>query len=484
MVAGFPTKVPCNLDYTAYQISVDNDTYREAFSLYNANEATLTMIGSAKTRNTVGYAYAEDDDYTNAYTFLADQMIYSYNYTTDFRARTYALRTQCAPMTARCFPASDAYSPTQNYFYSSDFGLGSVGENYTFQCTPGFSGNVTSNGASLATNYRAESTAAAVGIGFSPDANLSRMVGNNESDPEIASYANPLHFGTWSLGWGKVPDEVTKAAWRNDSNIYVDAYGSYVWMLNCDTTIYDFTYDFINGTIMDNFTATVVKDQEIGGVVSYPFVAGLPIAQTCIEYASAEILDSANSTQLAEWWADQFSYCAVVMMAATFNKSAAILEQTRDNSYGATRVPIVPLYVLLGLKFLYCLAVLGLAIAAYQFTNPSESQSVKERLTVKGLAATCFCDANTHQQVAVQNVEQLFQSPKEAPDAEAATPPELKVGMVMTELGGWQFVKMAAGKVFNVVSPIVQADAMAVAKGGQFGADGVTAADWISMVKK
>ncbi|KAI1615156.1 hypothetical protein EDD37DRAFT_649843 [Exophiala viscosa] len=160
--------------------------------------------------------------------------------------------------------------------------------------------------------------------------------------------------------------------------------------------------------------------------------------------------------------------------------SLSILEQTRNNTYGATRVPIVPLFVLLGIKFLYCMAVFGLAIAAYQFTNPSESQSVKERLSVKGLAATCFAEANTHQQVAVQNVEQLFQQPK-AQDAEAAPTPEVKVGMVMTELGGWAFVKLAAGKVLQTVAPIVQADVMAVAKGGQFGSDGQSAAGWISL---
>lgn len=150
-------------------------------------------------------------------------------------------------------------------------------------------------------------------------------------------------------------------------------------------------------------------------------------------------------------------------------------------------MPIVPLFVLLGLKFLYCFVVLCLAVAASHYANPTETQSVKERLTVKGLAATYFCDSPSHQQVAVKDVEQLFQPSNKAPptdDAEAAVPAESKIGMVQTDMGGWQFVEMAASKVYDTVSPIVEKQLMSDASVGTFGADGMEAANWISLVKK
>ncbi|KIV86738.1 hypothetical protein PV11_02333 [Exophiala sideris] len=471
-------KIPCNSDMYLYDnsSSAQNDSTKRAYNLFNMNEAGLTMVGYSNT-SVLAYNPPRPDgtpDYeVNAYSFLADYYLDS---SRDFRARTYAVRTQCAPMTAKCFPSTESPGPDQ-----VDEGLKFINDNYTFQCGPDYTGEVTSNGASFASGLRVYSNSSSVGIGFAPDANLSRMIGNDSSKVEFASYTNPLYFGTWSLGWGTASGDTSEDLWHNDTNILLDQYNSYVWMLNCSATAYDVTYDWINGSVA-HWNEKVVTDQEFGGMVSYPFVSGLSIAQTCLEYASARMMYALDSNQLAFWWGDEFSQCAVAMMSATFNQSSTILEQTRNNNYGATRVPIVPLFVLLGIKFLYCMAVFGLAVAAYQFTNPSESQSVKERLSVKGLAATAFAEANTHQQVAVQNVEQLFQQPR-AQDAEAAPPPDVKVGMVMTELGGWAFVKMAAGKVFETVSPIVQANVMAVAKGGQFGSDGQNAADWISMVK-
>jgi hypothetical protein len=315
------------------------------------------------------------------------------------------------------------------------------------------------------------------------------MIGNNASLPEFAAFTNPLYFGAWSVGWKIMPESDIDGPkwgadpWDWDPEIYYDDANYYAWMLNCSMEVYYAQYDWINGTVERFWTELAEPDS--GGAVSYPFTSGLPIAQLCTAPAASRVQKTNDSVTLANWWADYFSTCAIDLMAGTLDPVPTDWEQTRNNNFGATRVPIVPLFVLLGFKLLYCLAVLCLAVAAYHYTNPVETQSVKERLTAKGLAATYFCDSPSHQQIAVKDVEQLFQpaTAKAVRDPEAVAPAEPKIAMVQTEMGGWQFVKLAATKVYDTVSPIVEKQLMGDASAGDFGSNGTDAANWISLVK-
>ncbi|KIX96774.1 uncharacterized protein Z520_07494 [Fonsecaea multimorphosa CBS 102226] len=477
-------KLPCNMIGLYYNKDVNHTTVWD-YSISNANQAALTIANLSDT-NTVNDWYNSTSDPVHHYKYLAHTGL---GFATDFRAKTVAVKTQCAPMTEQCFQACFSDNPDEedNCRY--------LNNSYAFQCSPGFTGELTSNGASWATSLRKNSSVGSTGFGFALDASLSQMIGHDPSKVEFAAFTNPLYFGTWSLGWQNMPDDdyddagggnpKNKDPWDLDRNIFWDANYYYAWMLNCSTEISYAYYEWINGTT-HSFTPWPAP-QEIGGMVSYPFVSGLPLGELCAQSAASHMKEANNSTQLANLFADYFSTCALGIMAGNINPTETILEQTRNNNYGATRVPIVPLFVLLGFKFLYCLAVLCLAIAAYHYTNPAEAQSVKERLTIKGLAATYFCDTPSHQQVAVQNVEQLFRSPEAtnaAGDAEAAVPAEQKVGIVQTEMGGWQFVKMTASKVYDAVGPIVEKQLMSDANAGNFGTDGKDVANWVSLVQK
>ncbi|KIW17660.1 hypothetical protein PV08_04855 [Exophiala spinifera] len=477
---GDPWPMPCNMNYLTYDQDI-HDPRKWSYNVFNANEAMLTMTGLSETN--IVRTYSDPENPNVQYKYLADKMM---NTTRDFRALTFAVKTECTPMTTKCFPWVSVDQSKDNW--------GSIGTNYTFQCSPGYVGELTSNGASLATGLRTTSNVS-TGVGFAPDASLSRMIGNDASNVEFAAFTNPLYFGAWSLGWKNVPNGTDWGEWEYDEEIFYDDNYYYTWMLNCSTSLYAVNYDWVNGTVQTFNTS--LSDADAGGPVSYPFAAGLPAADLCLDYASARIQQADNSSQLADWWGNFFSSCAMYMFSATLDAHETDLEQTRNNNHIATRVPIVPLFVLLGFKFLYCFAVLVLAVAAYHYTNPSESQSVKERLSVKGLAATCFGEGPSHQQVAVKNIEQLFQPPAAGAagaadatnrdanaEAEANPPPEQKVAMVQTEMGGWQFVKMAAGRVYDTVAPIVERQVMSEATGGTFGAGGQDAAKWISLVKK
>lgn len=108
---------------------------------------------------------------------------------------------------------------------------------------------------------------------------------------------------------------------------------------------------------------------------------------------------------------------------------ANILEQSRA-VLSLTRVPKVPLYILLVLKFLYVLSAILLAIAAICFTRPAETQEVKARLSIKGLAAASF-EPDAQKEQAVSSLEEMFA--EHNPEGEKETK---RVEIVKRERGG------------------------------------------------
>ncbi|KAJ9626686.1 uncharacterized protein PV06_01505 [Exophiala oligosperma] len=481
-VSGF--EFPCNaLWWDQNNTATGNDstltnTTEWDYSILNINEISET-IANQSSKNSI-MMWPPQNQTINSHYFLTALNL---DTSVDFRASTFAVKTQCKPMTSTCFPQTPSELAEKKL---QGLSATYLGDDYAFHCSSGFTGDLRSNGVSVATGLRQSSTTS-MGIGFAPDAALSSMIGSSASKLEFGAYTNPLYFGAWSVGFKTLNgalklSEVTDP-WEDDPEIYYDQYNKFAWMLNCSSSVYQVSYDWVNGTIQ-RFDTTMVSDPLIGGVVSYPFVSGINVAHSCIEWATIKVQNSNGSKGISHDWAEYFSSCAISMLASPLQGIPPVLVQTRDDAYAATRVPIVPLFALLAFKFLYCLAVFILAVAAYKFTNPSETQSVKERLSVKGLAATAFADGPNHQQVAVKNVEQLFQPPAhEASDAEAATPSDQKVGMVMTKAGGWAFVKLAAGKVYDAVSPIFEKELMQEANTGAFGTGGKEVANWVSLVK-
>lgn len=239
---------------------------------------------------------------------------------------------------------------------------------------------------------------------------------------------------------------------------------------------------------MTEWNATV-SPPDSGGMLSLPFVSALALGSLALSLASTEISTAANSVELANWWGQEFSRFAITLLAGSMQSLNNSIEQTRNNSHSATRVPMIPLFLLLGFKMAYCLAVLFLAIAAWYYTDPRETQSVKERLTIQGLAAAYFAEGSLHQQLAVKNVEELFQNSASGAvrkDAEVARGNDNvdKVAMKPTELGGWQVVKVATGTVWTHVEPIITSEVIAQSNAGAFGASGRDAAPWVGLVRK
>jgi hypothetical protein len=441
------------------------------FVMDGTNEATEALYASSTTNYVSSYV---DPKTEKVYYYMADTAVISNLYARDFQTSTLAVETQCNLITSRCLPKS------------TDGSAQYIGT-YDFHCPNGFNGSLLSNGASSAAKFNTTTQPGGdmAGITFFSDAQMSDRI----KDSEFASLQNPLYFGTWSVGWQVAPwndGSGTNGFWDSDPEIFYDFSWNYIWMLNCSSTIYDVTYSFFNGSITKWDTS--LAQQDSGGLLSLPFVSGMPLGTLSLELATTNVNSVQNSSQLTSVWSQQFSRYGMATLAGSLESVGNHLEQTRNNSHAATRVPMIPLFLLLGLKILYCLAVLLLAFAAWYCTNPRETQSVKERLTVKGLAAAYFADGSSHQKVAVKNVEQLFQDSTksdgkgEIETAEVVT--ENKVGMKPTELGGWEFVKLAAGTVWKQVEPIIASETITQANAGVFGTSGQDAAELVGLIRK
>ncbi|KAK7894806.1 hypothetical protein LTR67_005545 [Exophiala xenobiotica] len=467
-------RLPYNLDYLP-----DPDVKgKNVIFLWQADESINTLKIQSDTNWIWEHPHIVDNT-TYYQLYMTDRAIDS---TRDFKTKTLSVQTSCVPMTSQCLPeGNNKENP------------GYIDTDYSFDCGSGFNGSLLSNGATSGAMFNTTTHSGGVmaGISFSPNFNLSGKV----PDSEFASFQNPLNFGAWSVGWQVPPKNDTdgnSAPWDWDDEIFYDYYWNYVWMLNCTATIYETTYSTVNLTNV-TFVESVKAPADVGGMLSFPFVSGLPATMLALAEASTAIAQTDNSDDLAGLWARKFSQYSLSLLAGSMNPAPNIIEQLRNNSYGATRIPMVPLFALIALKLLYCVAVLVLAAAVWHFTDPLVSQSVKERLSVKGLAAAYFADgAGSHQQAAVKNVEQLFQKPQSAApgeggDAEAAArgpAEEPKVAMKQTEAGGWQFVKVVSKKVWANVEPIIEKQVVFQANAGDFGADGKDAANWVSLVTK
>ncbi|KAK5677772.1 hypothetical protein LTS10_009655 [Elasticomyces elasticus] len=364
-----------------------------------------------------------------------------------------------------------------------------------------------------------------VGMAFAPDRNLSSRVGQyydslpmvvstlpgfNETqgafDPNAAvvgsnwSYQyilpkNPLNFAVWASGYptfdGKsVTNRVIDNPLLNDTEIFHDTKSTY-WILGCETTVYDVTYTWVNGSV-HTFNATPASE-DMGGLISAPFAFQLGQAVPALSNLASKAGIQNTSIDLAESFAGEWSQAALAMSVGVLDPAPNAIEQVRNSTIAVARVPMIPLYLLLGFKAIYVVAVIALAIGAYCFTHPGETEVVKAQLSAKGLAAAHFDDPGLLQQNVVKEMQARLQTGKDnqhdpkpalqrantAPAGHevAAVPTDKRVGLVAQADGAWKLALIADG-VWQGVKPIAVNLVAIEAAAGQMGTAGQVINAW------
>lgn len=147
-------------------------------------------------------------------------------------------------------------------------------------------------------------------------------------------------------------------------------------------------YTWANGALLD-YNLELVSP-EMAAMVSTPFSLTLALPKIA-ETSIANIAGLSNTAhQLSTTYADGFSSAAIALATGVMAPAPNIIQQQRNSTISAARVPLLPLYLLLGPKAIYIVAVIVLAIGAYCFMHPAETDVVKEQLSVKGLVAAHF----------------------------------------------------------------------------------------------
>jgi hypothetical protein len=285
-----------------------------------------------------------------AYTYLGEANIPNQ---IDFQASTFALTTQCTPISQAC-------------------GLiAAYGASTPFSCTSAFQGDVT-----------ALRSGRPIGIVLLEDDTLTTNITFGSKD------LNPYYFGTWALvdTQGHLPGQASLGRLlQEDPEIVTPVHGGLAWVLSCSTTVFELAYSRINGTVQA--LSVTRANASVGGIIAAPTNEGF--GQSDIEIAARISSFSTTSQELANKWAALYSQTALGLSAGVMSPRSNIKQQTRSSILVA-RVPKLPLFVLIGLNLLYALLGILLALYAACFSSPSTTKDIQARLTVAGLAAVCF----------------------------------------------------------------------------------------------
>jgi hypothetical protein len=193
-------------------------------------------------------------------------------------------------------------------------------------------------------------------------------------------------------------------------------------------------------------------------------------------------------------FADHWSRTVLALSAGVMSREPNLLTQIRSEPRQVARVPLLPLYILLALKAIYVIAVIALAIGAYCFTHPAETEIVKTQLSTRGLAAAHFDEPDILQSKVVSQLSERLQPATTRDDqAEPDDPakgglkraatflgdmPDKRIGVVAHADGVWRFAVVANG-VWNGIKPLAVDLVDVEAKEGHLGTAGDLVKAWI-----
>lgn len=397
----------------------------------------------------------------------------------DYQAKTLATTSQCQPMTLKQCGITYAQNNSQRFQCNENF-VGDLSLPYLNTSATGYENQYSAN----------------VGLAFSANAALTDVTGRivNSAVEQIPEATipemyrtNPLYYGAWAFGFPG-PNLSSNLSSTYMANIdYIPCinttdpaycYGAQfggLWMLNCSTTVYDLTYTWVNGSVASYNTSLASTD--MAALLTGPFVTMSNLYINDSLYDAAIVAGAAdNSVGIANLFADEYGKLLLAYVVPALEPELVQVQQNRTVVPNVARVPLVPLYLLLATKAIYVIAVIVLAIAAYAFTHPAETEIVKDQLTIKALTSAHFDRPDVMQKYAVDQLQYidptkaassadndgaskpLLQHAATAPPdtpANSVKPEEPKIGLIPAVDGTWQWVVKADG-VWNTVKPFVK----------------------------
>ncbi|EXJ70190.1 uncharacterized protein A1O5_06258 [Cladophialophora psammophila CBS 110553] len=307
----------------------------------------------------------------------------------DYSARSYAVRSQCKPVTSDCMSYLDVYG---------------VGTDY--HCPFAFQGTAdTSVGSSNS-----------VTMAYFTDSSGS----NNNTDTN--AIANPYYYAAVAVVNMRNGPSV---ALLNDPQILKGGHGgSTIIALFCNSIIYDLEYTSVNGTIT-RFVTTLSNSSVTNILQGTQRLTQAGDANLVQAASVAGLGDSAQA--ISNQFALSYSQTALAVASGAFQPLPALESQSRETMLVA-RVPKAPLACLLAANL--SLAVLGIVLTVVAVSCGSgETNEVQARLSIPALVASQFEEARVR--APVEKVEDMFE--------EGHGKPGPRIGFVRSPQGAWIF---------------------------------------------
>ncbi|KAK5057838.1 hypothetical protein LTR84_011839 [Exophiala bonariae] len=293
----------------------------------------------------------------------------------DFQANTYAMSTTCKPVSQECNLEWTSYCTYEVC------NANMVTPSIAYNCSPTLSGNMLNN---TGTTFDANQGGGSRGTSstgfflqlFEKD-NYVNPIGTNGGNTTMR---NPFYFTTGAL-------LATTDLLASDPEAISSDSQNYAFILSCVSTVYDFVYNTVNGTVVNgtytasNDTLTANIRWALGNVQAY--------SRNALESAWISGAQQVNTSQgLSDFFAQRFSETAMSMVVGITQPSLNIAERTREHLL-VTRLPKAPFFTLIVLNLLY--AVLGVLLAVVAVASqPRATRDVQARLSIAGLVAALF----------------------------------------------------------------------------------------------
>lgn len=281
------------------------------------------------------------------YSILTDRQISA---DVDFLASTLAINTECKPITrSGC---------TLNAPNNFQFGEYNCSRNFTGSFEYGVGGDYVP-----LVLYRSA---------YNPDS-------GNSSD-----FSNPTSI-KFAFSIYDYISEDSKFPLANDSEILYKSNLGYAFILECNSTVYNVTYTWVNGSVA--YLSTSLIDLEVvGNIVSNQETLNgtyqVQIAAVMAGYTSNTSQSLANEIAFA------YSQNAVAYVAGQFAPLANEKEVRRTTIF-VSRVPLAPLLSLIVANCLYVAVSLVVAIIALRVTEEG-SREIQKKLSIWGLVLHAF----------------------------------------------------------------------------------------------
>jgi hypothetical protein len=307
----------------------------------------------------------------------------------DYTVGTYAIHSQCMPVTAQCLNATMT---------------GALGD----MCSTGVI-----NKPDLSTGNNSYTTS----LSFFKDANAFETTDGPSSNPYYWSTVIYTGMGMNLSESLRMDPDVDDAS--------TGRAGGAIVMVNCNSFVYDVTYSSVNSSITDwrasLSNSTIVELFNVGDVVREVFT---PYLYQAVGLAGF----SKTGREIADKFALAYSQNALGVTAAAFEPRDAIASQERQQIQVAM-VPKTPLRVLIAANLL--LVVFGFVLSALALIAlKGDTGEVQARLSIHALVAAAF-EARAGKPV--RQVEDFFEEKhgEEGP----------RLGFVRSMDGGWTLEK-------------------------------------------